>query len=198
MPKGHGPASQQSGMSYFATAQTHFRAAPALSQFGYAPEGVEVWGKGADHNDLLQIKKPSWRVLATDGRTIGYQGVEVHWESCRPGHWVLHCELWPRQGKAQKSAALSPRYAELLDLKAGITQLIREEGHAADWPSTHGAHLKRAREDCRDPSSLIVWTFELGLPADHTPAQFVAKVLPIIAACSPVVDHVVSEQAAEF
>lgn len=185
-------------MSYFATAQTLFQSALALAEAGYAPEDVEVWGKGADHNELLQIKKPSWRVHAYDGEPIGYQAVEVHWESCRPGHWVLHCELWPRQSKALKAEARSPRYAELLDLKAGITQLIRDEGREAGWPSTHGAHLKRTREDCRDPSSLIVWTFDLGLPADHTPKDLVAKVLPVIVATTPIIDNVVIAQAADF
>lgn len=181
--------------NYFAQVQARLSSSAQLSAAGFEPQGVEVWGKGADRNPLLQVKKPSWRLECVDGLALGYRGIEVHWESCRPGHWVLHCELWPRQGKDAKGRVLGPRYESLLELKGDITRLIREEGEREGWASSLGAHLKRARDDARDPSSLIAYTFELGLNPEHTPADFVSRVLPIVAAASPVVDEILVDTA---
>lgn len=178
---------------YFAQVQTRLASSAALAAAGFESQGVELWDKGADHNPLLQVKKPSWRLECVDGTALGYRGIEVHWEACRPGHWVLHCELWPRQGKDAKGRVLGPRYESLLQLKAGITDLLREGGERDEWASRLGAHLKRARSDARHPSSLIVYTFELALERAHTPEQFVARVLPIVSTVSPVVDEVLVE-----
>jgi hypothetical protein len=173
---------------YYMRAQTLFEGESVIRKGGF---GVEVWGKGADHNDLLQIKKPTWRILATDGAPVGCEGIEVHFESCRPGHWVLHCELFPRLGKKAKAQVTG--VPELLELKGEVTRLIRDLGREMEWEKSYGAHLRRARENPADPSSLIVYTFDLGLPDEHSPEQFVNKVVPIIEATSPAIDDIVME-----
>jgi hypothetical protein len=176
---------------YYPKAKELFERSPILAKHGFGTGSVETWGKGADFNDLLQIKKPSWRLLATDGERIGYKGVEVHWESCRPGHWVLHCELWPRLGKKEKEAVKS--IDDLLTLKGGLTELLRERGKAAGWESELGAHLLRARSDSKDPSSLIVYTFELGLAAGHSAETFVERALRVVDRATPTIDDIVIE-----
>jgi hypothetical protein len=77
--------------------------------------------------------------------------------------------------------------------KGGVTQLIRERGSEEGWERTLGAHLDRVRPDSSHPSSLIVFTFELSLQREHTPEQFVEKVLPIIGATAPVIDEIMIE-----
>jgi hypothetical protein len=182
-------------MTFFALAQKLFQSAPALRAAGFEPSQVEVYGKGADFSALLQIKKPSWRLFARDGEPIGYQAVEVHWESCRPGHWVLHCELWPRQAKARKDDARAPRFVELLSLKREITQMLRDEGQRLGWPESLQAHLKRARADAGDPSSLIVWTFDLGTEAKDDTALFVDRALRVLSTVSPEIDDIIAPHA---
>lgn len=168
------------------------RADPRLSELGFPPELVEVWGKGADFNDLLQVKKPTWRTPATDGETIGYRGIEVHYEACRPGHWVIHCELWPRQGKSSKAAA--HRLDDLLKLKGFITEGIRTLGAELGWPERLGAHLKRLRGNPTDPSSLIVYTFDLPESTRDSPEEFVQHIVPIVVETAPTIDEVMHEQ----
>ncbi len=176
--------------SYHGRALVAFQNEPAIARSAFE---VEKWGKGADHRDLLQVKKPAWRLLTTDALLIGYEGIEVHYESCRPGHWVLHCELWPRQGKREKDQVFA--FTELLNLKGEITRLIRELGQEAGWERTLGAHLKRARADPSHPSSLIVYTFDLGLPVEHEPEALVEKALKVISMTEHVIDAVLIESA---
>jgi hypothetical protein len=176
---------------YFNRVQSLLKASPKLAELGFPAEMVEVWGKGADHNDLLQVKKPSWRIHADDGLSLGYEGIEVHCEACRRGHWVIHCELWPRRDKAAKVAA--HRFPDLLALNGGITTGIRELGASLGWPVDHGAHTNRARADPSDPSSLIVYTFELGLPQSHHPEQFIERIVPTIGATAPTIDEVMQD-----
>jgi len=81
----------------------------------------------------------------------------------------------------------------ILEVKGEITRMIREVGRETGWERSHGAHLRRARENPADPSSLIVYTFDLGLTEDHSPEQFVHKVVPIIAATTPTIDNIVTQ-----
>lgn len=173
--------------TYFAQVSALLRQAPLIKANGFV---VEVWGKGADHSELLQVKKTAWRVQAAGGDSSGHQGAEVHYEASRPGHWVLHCELWLRLSKKEKERALDRN--GLLDLKGGMTQEIRERGREENWAQAYGANLKRAREDARHPSSLIVYTFALGLPEKHTPERFVEKVLRVIEGTAAGIDEIVA------
>jgi len=173
---------------YYTLARSLLEGAPVIRQGGFV---VEVWGSGPDHKDLLQVKKPIWRVMTPDGAAIGYKGIEVHYESCRPGHFVLHCELFPRLGKKEKAQVMGA--TALLELKGRITRQIRKLGCDSGWERIHGAHLKRIRGDPADPSSLIVYTFDLGLPEGHSPEQFVSKALPIIEATASTIEGVLIE-----
>jgi hypothetical protein len=174
--------------NYYARAKQLFQQCASIKEKGFV---VEVWGKGADHNELLQIKKPSWRVNETAGESIGYKGIEVHYESCRPGHWVLHCELWPRLGKKEKAQVAG--VAKLIERKGEITRFIRNRGREAGWEEALGAHLRRTRKDPSDPSSLIVYTFDLGLTTEHSPEMMVDKSIRVVEATAPIIDHILME-----
>jgi hypothetical protein len=177
---------------WFNAVATLIRAHPSYSRLGFLPEELAVYDKGADHNPLMQIGRttsdPGWRVWAEEGEHAGYEGVWFHFESCRPGHLVLHCEFCRRQGKMSKDAIR--KTPPMLELKRGLTEEVRRFGKELGWPEKLGAHLKRAREDSGDPSSLIVWTFDLGLDQDCAPEQFVQRAMPVIEAVTPVIDTV--------
>jgi hypothetical protein len=93
---------------------------PAIQRLGFRDEDIARYGKGADHQDLMQITRTNdWMIHAVDAEDFGYKGVWVHYESCRPGHWCIHCELFPRLSPREKAAVRS--CDDLLDLKAEIT-----------------------------------------------------------------------------
>jgi len=171
------------------------RSNPTVLRLGFDPQlDIQWYGKGADHHDLLQITRThQWMIPAIDAEAIGYKGVWVHYESCRPGHWCIHCELFPRLSKDAKARVTG--YHDLLDLKKVITEKLRMLGEEDDWPRRFGAHLRRARRDAADPSSLIVWTFDIGLDKDCSPAAFVSAIVPVIEGTVPMIDDFVSPLA---
>jgi hypothetical protein len=179
---------KNSGTGFYADVVAALRADAMMRRLGFQHDDIEWYGKGADHRDLMQVTRTDgWMIPADDASEIGYQGVWVHYESCRPGHWCIHCELYPRLSPRQK--AMARNYDDLLDLKKEITDQIRQFGDEHDWPGRFGAHLKRARMDTRDPSSLIVWTFDLGLNERCTAAEFTQRVLPVIEGTAQVMDE---------
>lgn len=182
---------------FYEQAAQLLRRHPVILGLGFDPaKDINWYGKGADHKDLLQLaKEQRWMIPAVDAEELGYQGVWVHWESCRPGHWVIHCELYPRLSKQAKAKARN--YEDLLELKKVITEELRTFGEDDDWPGRFGAHLKRARRDPADPSSLIVWTFDLGLDESCTPEEFVDAIIPIIEGVTPTIDDFVGHLSSD-
>ncbi len=171
---------------YFETVVNHLRSSQLIQGLGIVPEEIHWHRKGADHADLMQIAKDAWILHTTEDGGAGYKGVWVHFESRRPGDLRIDCELFPRQGSASKH--YGPALVPLLDLKAGITQLLRDQSTQYAL-SEFGAHTKRAR-DPHLPSSLMVLAFDLGLPEDHLPDEFVELIAPIIERASPMIDSV--------
>jgi hypothetical protein len=175
-------------MPWFEQAAALIRSSPAYARLGFHPDELQVYDKGADHNPLMQLGRttadPGWRVFAQEGEPAGYEGVWFHFESSRPGHLVLHCEFCKRQGKASKDAVR--QIPSMLELKRGLTEEVRRVGTEDRWPQRLGAHLKRTRDDAGDPSSLIVWTFDLGLDADCSPQSYADRAMNVLAIVTPV------------
>lgn len=102
--------------------------------------------------------------------------------------------------KQQKAAVRN--YDDLLELKATITTSIRELGETDGWPGRFGAHMKRAQEgdpreqDPREPSSLIVWTFDIGRDKSCSPAAFTLEITLVIEGTAPLIDEFLVQRCA--
>lgn len=154
---------------------------------------ITAHGKADNHRSLMVARRRQWRVPCTDGRAEGLEGVEVHYESRRPGDWRIDCELAPRiQNPSRHSSEL---VKSMLDLKAFFTEELRKIARDEGWDELFGAHTRRAMKDPRDPSSLMVVAFDTGLGERCTPEQFVAVVEPIIDATAPFIDELVTDRA---
>ncbi|MBS0189813.1 MAG: hypothetical protein JSR52_01555 [Planctomycetes bacterium] len=147
---------------------------------------ITAHGKADNHHSLMVVRREEWRVPCTDAESEKLEGVEVHYESRRPGDWRIDCELAPRL--RNPSSHSSKLVKDMLELKALFTNELRRIAAEEQWEKRFGAHTKRARPDPADPSSLMVLTFETGLPSDCTPDSFVNAVLPIIDATAPFIN----------
>lgn len=152
-------------------------------------------GKADNHRSLMVVRREQWRVPCSDAQAEKLEGVEVHYECRRPGDWRIDCELAPRlrnpSGHSEKLVA------DMLDLKALFTTEIRRIAQEEQWGTRFNAHTRLARPDPRDPSSLMVLTFDTGLKESCTPEEFVRVVLPIIDATAPLIDGVVTDDVAK-
>lgn len=170
------------------------RAGVVCRRWDIPADHITAHGKADNHRSLMVVRRPQWRVPCTDGRTEGLEGVEVHYESRRPGDWRIDCELAPRlQNPSRHSRTLVDR---MLDLKEFFTRHLREIAEDEDWSGKFGAHTKRAPKDPRDPSSLMVVAFDTGLGGRCTPEQFVAVAERIIDGTAPFIDEIVTDETA--
>lgn len=72
-----------------------------------------------------------------------------------------------------------------------MTELLLQEGQREKWEEQIGAHRRYARKiDFGDPSSLMVWRFDVGLDKDCTPREFVGAILPTVKAAAPTIDGI--------
>lgn len=171
------------------------RKSDVCRKHGIPASRITPHGRADNHHSLMVVRREQWRVPCTDAQADRLEGVEVHYESRRPGDWRIDCELAPRlTNPSNHSAAL---VSEMLDLKAFFTNEIRRIAKDEDWASRFGAHTRRARPDPRDPSSLMVLTFDTGLEPSCTPEEFVRVVLSIIDATAPFIDQLVTDDVAK-
>lgn len=158
------------------------------------PSRITSHGKADNHRSLMVVRREQWRVPCVDGRAEGLEGVEVHYESRKPGDWRIDCELAPRLRNPSKHSA--DLVTTMLDLKAFFTLEIRRFAEEGSWGSRFGADT-RSRLDPRDPSSLMVLKFRTGLNESCTPEEFIRVVLPIIDATAPIIDQLVTDDVAK-
>lgn len=151
---------------------------------------ITAHGKADNHYSLMVVRREEWRVACTDGEPEGLEGVEVHYESRRPGDWRIDCELAPRL--RNPSAHSAKLVAEMLELKALFTNEIRRVAAEEGWDERFHSHTRRARPDPADPSSLMVLAFDTGLDVSCSPEEFVQRVSPIIDASAPVIHEIVA------
>lgn len=155
---------------------------------------ITAHGKADNHRSLMLARRRQWLVPCSDGHAEGLKGVEVHYESRKPGDWRIDCELSPRlQNPSKHTRELVDR---MLDLKEFLTRQLRTIADDEDWSGKFGAHTKRAPKDPRDPSSLMVVAFDTGLGERCTPEQFVAVAERIIDGTAPFIDEVVTDDTA--
>jgi hypothetical protein len=176
--------------SYYAQAVTALGSAPAIRALGFRESSTDIrWsGKGIDRHDLMVVTKPAWTVRSNAAASEGYEGVNVHFESRGYGSLQVDCELTPRLGsEAKKDQRI---IAPLLQMKVAITRELRSL-LLSELQSFH-VNTMRTRSDPSHPSSLKVVGFDLGLPRNHLPQAFVAKIVPIVVAAVPFIDQVIA------
>jgi hypothetical protein len=173
---------------YYQAVVETLRRSPALVRLGFRQEDINWYGKGRDRHDLMVISQLHWTIRRQEGERAGYEGVNVHFESRRPGALQLDCELTPRlQSEAKADQQV---IAPLLAIKGQVTGALRTRLVSA--LQGFGANIDRVCKDPALPRSLKVLGFELGLPQRHGPDELVNRIAPLIETASPMIDEVLS------
>lgn len=157
-----------------------------LTQLGFRSENVITYRTVGNHGWV--ITKPSWTVPVRGGPRNPYDGVNVHFESRGVGDIRVDCELYPRRQSESKEdrASIQP----LLDIKGELTVKLRAA--ASSRLAVYRPDWSRARSNPADPTAVQVMKFNLGLPADHSPADFVEHIEPLLQDATKLIDDLIN------
>jgi hypothetical protein len=186
---------EMSESGYYETVVQALRGDPLMRSLGFRDGETDIrwYRKGGNRQDLMVITKPSWTVQSTSGKSEGYEGVNIHFESRGAGDLRVDCELTPRLGSEAKKNPTT--IAPLLKLKGDLTGRLRMPFLRS--LQHFGVNVERVQKNPSSPKSLKVVGFHLGLSSAHLPDDFAAQVSRVIAASSPIIDNVLRSRLSE-
>jgi hypothetical protein len=172
--------------SYIEEVAALLAASTLLTRLGFSREDVITY-RTVGNNGWV-ITKPNWTIPVRGGPRNPYAGVNVHFESRGVGDIRVDCELYPRRQSESKEdrASIQP----LLDVKGELT--IKLRAAASSRLATYRPDWRRARSNPADPTSVQVMKFNLGLPVDHSPTDFVQHIEPLLQDATQLIDDMIN------